>query len=112
MKPVPSVCELRKKGWKVRVGHFRRYYKYLPHNGKRVDHTLLKKDFKNTFTDFFLDAKGGYTTVTLKSPDYDQDFFGISECSTKEHYRRDTGIKKALARALASWSQDHRNSGN
>jgi len=100
MKKVPLVSELRRQGWKVRVGHFRVYYKYLPHNGKREEYHLLKSQAKDR-PDLFLDPKGGTTEVTIKAPNQETDFFGVSRCYSTEHYVKDMGIKKALARAIS-----------
>jgi hypothetical protein len=106
MKTVPSVYELRKKGWKVRVGHYRKYFRYDAFSGRKIEKTLLRKQFKEEHPNFFLDARGGLTTVAITVPGYNMDFIGVSECSNEEHYRKNTGLKKALARALASYFQE------
>lgn len=112
MKKVPSVYELRKSGWKVRVGHHRKYFKHDPFTGRRKELLLLRKDQKESYPDYYLDAMGGVTTVSITIPEFNKDFTGVSECSDKEHYRKDTGLKKALARALSSWVEEKRLSGN
>lgn len=112
MKSIPTVYELRKKGWKVRVGHHRKYFRYDAFSGRKIEKLLVRKDHEESYKDFYLDARGGITTVTITIPEYNRDFSGVSECSDEEHYRKNTGLKKALARALASWTQDQKNSGN
>lgn len=112
MKIVPTVYELRKKGFKVRVGHHRKYFKYDTFSGKKVQHILLKQEHKELYPDFYLDARGGVTRVTITIPEYNQDFVGESVCSNEEHYRKNTGLKKALARALSSYLEEKRLSGN
>jgi len=112
MKTVPSVYELRKRGWKVRVGHHRKYFRYDGFTGRKLEKLLLRKDYEEQYSNYFLDARGGITTVLITVPDYSHDFSGVSECSDEEHYRKNTGLKKALARALASFAQDQKNSGN
>jgi hypothetical protein len=112
MKSVPTVYELRKKGWKVRVGHHRKYFRYDAFSGRKTEKLLLRKDHKENNPDYYLDAKGGLTTVVITIPEYNIDFSGVSECSDQEHYRKGTGLKKALARALASYVEEKRLSGN
>lgn len=112
MKSVPTVYELRKQGWKVRVGHHRKYFRHDAFSGRKLEKLLLRKDHEEHYANFFLDARGGVTTVTITIPEYNRDFTGVSECSDQESYRKSTGLKKALARALACWVEDKRLSGN
>lgn len=116
MKSIPTVYELRKKGWKVRVGHHRKYFRYDTFTGKKQELLMLRVQHeekeKESGQKWFLDARGGVTTITITIPEYDNDFTGVSECSDQEHYRRETGLKKSLARALSSWFEDTKNSGN
>jgi hypothetical protein len=112
MKTVPTVYELRKQGWKVRVGHHRKYFRYDAFSGRKFEKTLLRKDQQEDYPNFFLDARGGVTTVVITIPEYDRDFTGVAECSDEEHYKKSTGLKKALARALSSYVEDKRLSGN
>jgi len=112
MKTVPSVYELRKKGWKVRVGHHRKYFRYDGFTGRKVEKLLLRKQHQEDYPNFYLQARGGVTTVTITIPGYSMDFSGVTECSDEEHYRKNTGLKKALARALSSYVEDQKNSGN
>lgn len=112
MKTVPSVYELRKRGWKVRVGHHRKYFRYDSFSGRKFEKLLLRKDHEEQFSNFFLASKGGVTTVTITIPEYDRDFTGVSECSNEESYIKSRGLKKALARALSCWAEEKRLSGN
>ena len=112
MKSVPTVYELRKSGWKVRVGHHRKYFRYDAFSGRKVEKLLLRKVHEEEYSNYYLSAKGGVTTVVITIPGYDRDFNGVSECSDEEHYRKSTGLKKALARALSSYVEDKRLSGN
>ena len=101
---VPTVHELRKRKWKVRVGHHRKFYRYCPKSGKKQEVTLLWKDQQEKYPDFYLDARGGYTTITIKCPDSDVELSGVSECSNNDLYNKRVGIKKAIARALSKIS--------
>lgn len=101
MKQVPTVYELRKRGWKVRVGHHRRFYRYDPYSGKRKEYTLLFKEKEDRYPDYFLAANGGYTEVMITVPDIKGDFTGVSVCSLQELYCKKVGTKKAIARALS-----------
>lgn len=106
---------MRKKGWKVMVGHHRQYFAYDSFTGKRREYILLKKEYEELKTQgfrMFLDAKGGKTTVSISIPDYMNEHTGVSECSNQEHYRRATGLKKAVARAISGWMEDQKNIGN
>ena len=105
MKEIPTVYELRKKGWKVRVGHHRKYFKYDSFTGRKKELLLLRKDKQENYPDYYLSAMGGVTTILITTPEHDRDFSGVSECSNEEHYRKGVGLKKALARALASLNQ-------
>lgn len=114
MKVIPTVHELRKKGWKVKVGHHRKYFRYDVFSGRKTEHLFVRSQFVERITNgeqWFLSARGGITTITITVPGYDRDFSGVSECSDGEHYRRNTGLKKALARALSGYVEDQSNSG-
>lgn len=67
-----TVRELRSKGYKVRVLHFR------------------PKDISNL---------GGYTVVQIRTPD-GQEIEGKAICSNKENYNKKLGVKIAVGRAL------------
>ena len=72
----------------------------------------MRKAHEEEYANYYLSAKGGLTTVVITIPEYNTDFNGVAECSDQEHYRKNTGLKKALARALASYLEDKRLSGN
>ena len=101
MKSVPTVYELRKKGWKVRVGHHRMYFRYDPFTGKKYEECFLQSHVNEEPETWYLSARGGKTTIMITT-DTNEDLYGESICSDKEHYRRSTGLKKAVARAVAS----------
>lgn len=106
---IPTVHQLRKQGWKVKVGHHRRLFRYNPETGKKKTVTVVLKEWEEQYPDFFLDARGGFTQVTITVPNYESDLVGISECSEKELYSKKVGLKKALARALSFWYNEQKN---
>ena len=102
MKKVPTVHELRSKGWKVKVGHHRNLHKYNPQTGKKSGrYNVLLSEWKNENSDYFLSANGGKTTVSIKVPELPDELHGEVICSEDELYNKSVGIKKAIARALA-----------
>jgi len=109
---IPTVHELRKKGWKVRVGHHRRFYRFDPQTGKKDVVTILWKEKEEKYPNYYLDASGGYTVVSIKCPLYEEELIGISSCSVQELYNKKVGTKKAIARALSVWFEDVQNLGN
>ena len=74
----PSIHDLRKLGWKVRVIH------------GEVD---------NTHPLEFFCLANKFTKIELRSPD-GIEYVGISYCSKKDNYNRKLGNKIALGRAL------------
>lgn len=101
MKTVPTIYELRKKGWKVRVGHHRIYYRFDPRTGKKSWESFLREEKDKYHPDWYLQATGGITSIQIKCPDLDEELVGYSVCSMEESYVKKVGIKKAIARALA-----------
>lgn len=101
MKQIPTIHELRKKGWKVRVGHFRNFYRFDPKTGKKQSVTVLWKVREESYPDYYLNSRGGYTVITISVPERSEELMGLSNCSEEELYSRKTGVKKALARALS-----------
>ena len=103
MKKVPTVHELRSKGWKVKVGHHRNLHKYNTQTGKKTGRfNVLLSEWKKEHSDFYLSANGGKTTVSIKVTELDQELYGEVMCSDEELYNKSIGIKKAIARALAN----------
>lgn len=104
MKKVPTVHELRKRGWKVKVGHHRNLHKYNPQTGQKTGkYNVLLSEWKNdSIGNFFLSANGGKTTVSIKLPDSDVELYGEVYCSEDELYNKSVGLKKAIAIALST----------
>lgn len=67
--------------------------------------TLLWKEQKESYPEYFLEATGGYTEITIKFSDLAKEVSGVSECSEKDLYNKKVGTKKAIARALAKIPQ-------
>jgi len=104
MNPLPTVYELRKQGWKVKVGHHRNLYVYNPMTGKKTGkYNVLLSTWKEENNGMFLASNGGKTIVSIKVPNVDSEFVGEVYCSESEKYNKSIGLKKALARALASY---------
>jgi hypothetical protein len=102
MKNIPTVHELRKAGYKVKVGHFRNFFKYNPQTGKKTSvYNILFSEWKESYSDFYLNTKGGRTLVTIKPPNSSEEYEGSIECSIEERYVKNFGTKRAIARALA-----------
>jgi len=94
-----TVHQLRKNGWKVKVGHKRIIYRFDPKTGFKNIKISLVKDWKSTYPNFYLSAKGGFTEVCITSPE------GIThsataECSAADHYNSTIGLTIALGRTL------------
>jgi hypothetical protein len=104
MNPLPTVYELRKQGWKVKVGHHRNLYVYNPMTGKKTGkYNVLLSTWKDENKGMFLAPTGGKTIVSIRVPEYEDEFVGEVFCSKDEKYNKSIGLKKALARALASY---------
>jgi hypothetical protein len=108
MKNVPTIYDLRKNGCKVRVGHHRIYYRFDPRTGKKSWESFLKEDQEKYHPDWFLQSKGGITSIQIKFPNLEEELIGYSVCSMEESYVKKIGIKKALARALSQLPEDKR----
>ena len=78
-----TVHDLRKKGYKVRVLHTRRY------------------EQPNQFGRAILLSKGGLTEVCITQPGHDViSAAGVARCSQNENFNRKLGVRIALGRAL------------
>jgi hypothetical protein len=98
MSRLPSVEQLRKSGYKVRVVHRRRY---LDFNGDDVYFSNFESqqpDFQEVWMQGPL-MTGGYTKVEVTTPEGD-DLSGIAECSLRDQFNRKMGLNIALGRAL------------
>jgi len=94
-----TVHQLRKNGWKVKVGHKRIVYRFDPKTGIKTTRLCLSKDWTVSYPDFYLSAKGGRTIVCVTSPE------GVTHtdyavCNTTDHYDSTIGLDIALGRTL------------
>jgi hypothetical protein len=80
----PTIKDLRRQGYKVRVMHSRRY-----DTKHKVSGTVLE-----------LAARGGSTTIELTTPDKQLTVFGKSVCSIEDNFNRKVGNSIAIGRAL------------
>lgn len=94
-----TVHQLRKTGWKVKVGHKRLVYKFDPKTGIKSVKVCLFKDWQTTYPDFYMSAKGGFTEVCITSPE-GITHTGFAFCSEEDHYNCTIGLDIALGRAL------------
>lgn len=95
-----TVHELRKNGWKVKVGHHRLVYRFDPKTGKKHKKFVLFKDWSSNNNGFFLSPKGGVTKIHVTSPDGESNLFGLSYCLEADYYSNKTGLKIAFGRIL------------
>jgi hypothetical protein len=98
-----TVHDLRKNGWKVKVGHYRLLYKFHPKTGVKTKKIVLISEwFKNPYdySDLYLSPTGGVTKLHITSPDGQVDLYTSAICAQDEYYNKKTGVKIALGRAL------------
>jgi hypothetical protein len=113
MKKVPTVHELRQKGFKVRVTHVRKFLRFDPQTGKKEqfyhpfqsskfvknhpDSSLLSE--RDKYKEFYLSCKGGETIVeiALNGKELGK---GVAVCSEDDNYVKKYGVRKAVAKAL------------
>lgn len=94
-----TVAELRRRGYKVRVTHFRRIFFYL--SGE--DCRLFRMDtVRDAMRQDWISAVGGETRVEILTPK-GESFTGIAKCSNKDNYNKKYGVELALERALKSY---------
>jgi hypothetical protein len=79
----PTIKNLRRRGWKVRVLHQRNHF--------------LRNRLDGTSSE--VSAKGGQTEIQLTSPDGEFNVCGKSICSEEDNYDRKVGNAIALGRA-------------
>jgi hypothetical protein len=119
MKNIPSIYELRKQGYKVRVTHVRKFFRFDPRTGKKkeffarfetkkpkkeIQPELFPKEkteeVKDPTEEFFLSGKGGETIIEIASKSGKELAKAIAVCSEEDSYVKKIGIKKATALAL------------
>jgi hypothetical protein len=101
MKSQPTVHQLRLEGKQVKITHLRQYFKFNPKTGKKETHLLSYEEHRDKYPDFYLDARGGCTRITLaESKDSTNSVTVDAECSIHDHYIRKIGVKVAIGRAL------------
>jgi hypothetical protein len=94
-----TVHQLRKNGWKVKVGHKRVVYRFDAIKGFKHTRLCLIKDWNELYPNFFLSAKGGLTEVCITSPE------GVTHtdyavCNDTDHYDSKIGLAIALGRTM------------
>lgn len=95
-----TVHELRKNGWKVKVGHHRLIYRFDAKTGFKHKRIVLMKNWQEENPSFYLSPKGGLTKVHLTSPDGEQNFHALAYCLEGDYYNNKTGLKIAIGRAV------------
>ena len=94
-----TVHQLRKNGWKVKVGHKRVVYRFDTKTGRKTVKVCLFKDWQSTYPNFYLSSKGGLTEVCITSPE------GVTHtdhavCNDTDHYDSRIGLCIALGRTM------------
>jgi hypothetical protein len=92
----PSIHQLRRAGFKVRVHHKR--------------DTFQVQKLSGNYNEFL--SKGGYTRIDLTTPDGKTTTTGESICSKQDQYVRKTGNVIALGRAIAEMLKENPDSLN
>lgn len=97
-----SIDELRNKGYKIRIIHYRTYLSncLTDNNNKRVL-SRFEAEKEGIFNSLYgPQSFGGMTKVELRSPD-GTEVTGESMCSMKDQFSRRFGRDIAIGRALA-----------
>jgi hypothetical protein len=101
MKQNLTVHQLRLSGKKVKISHLRRYSRYDERTGKKKTLLLSFEEHRDNYPNFFLEARGGTTSLTLGNSEDDPNAVSVlAECSLLEAYNRKIGVEVALGRAL------------
>jgi hypothetical protein len=116
MKKIPTIHELRQQGYKVRVTHVRKFYRFDPRTGqkiqffarfqsskrkKNIDQNIVDKEISSEETEeFFLSGKGGETIIEIAGSDHKELGKGVAICSDQDAYVKAYGVRKATALAL------------
>lgn len=109
MKTHPTVHELRKKGFKVRVSHNRLFYKYCQWTGRRLEVIAYGTSYTDTAHGCWLmDQYGGRTDVCITDSRGDN-YTASTYCSKQDRYIKSFGTKKALLRAYAQYLESNQN---
>ena len=107
MKVIPTVHQLRARKFRVTVNHFRNFFRYCTHTGRRKTVQVSWHQRTAEYDDYHLDPQGGRTEVTFLDHNNNQ-YRGVSECSVGDLYNRKTGVMKAVAKAYADYLADNR----
>ena len=100
MKTIPTVHQLRLSGKPVEITHLRQYYKYDAKTGKKHVLLLCYEDHKDLHPDYYLDAKGGCTMVTIfENFNRENGVSVTANCSKYDAYVRKTGVKIGVGKA-------------
>lgn len=94
-----TVHQLRKNGWKVKVGHKRIFYRFDPKTGQKSEVISLYRDWATNCPDHFLSAKGGVTEICITSPD-GITYSDFAICNMTDHYDSRIGLSIAIGRTL------------
>lgn len=100
MKIIPTVHELRKRGYQVSVNHHRQFFKYDSFTGKK---TVIEASWyakNDDYPDYFLSPYGGRTVIAITEKG-GAIFEGIAYCSVVDKYVKKEGVKRAIAKAYA-----------
>jgi len=108
MKTPPTVHDLRKREFKVKVSHYRLFYKFCQWTGRRLEIIAYGTKFTNEQGWWLLDQYGGRTDVVLTDKQ-DNHYIGSVSCSKKDRYVKAFGLKKALLRAYSQFTTENRN---
>lgn len=85
----PTVEELRKSGYKIRITHFRNLFNY--------SYVGYPKDYNAKGNDIC--PRGGETVVQLTTPE-GKDIATTALCNLADNYNKKIGVAIALGRAL------------
>lgn len=106
MKQQQTVHQLRLSGKHVKISHLRRYYRFDSKTGKKKTVLLSFEDHKEKYPDFFLDAFGGHTTMSIiDKADADKFVSVVAKCTDFDRYDRKLGVKIALGKALNAFNK-------
>ena len=105
MRTIPTVHQLRLSGKPVEITHRRNYYKYDSKTGKKHILLLSYEEYKQSHSDYYLDAKGGATYVTIYTDaSRTENFSVIAVCSKFDPYNRKTGVRIGVGKAFSKMS--------